>query len=174
MSNLLKIVQIAKRELNMDDDTYRDILEQVTGQRSSRGLNDFKLGKVVDKMKALGFKPKHKPRPRAEEVTKIRAIWRTMHKQGFVRNANDHAIDAYVKRMTSQSNGKGVERANWLRPEQAAEVLESLKKWHYRLMKEAILAQGGRIPMNDQCTGEAGYDKLAWYYANRALSVPKE
>ncbi|CAA6687584.1 Unannotated, partial [Lentimonas sp. CC6] len=28
-----------------------------------------------------------------------------MHKQGFIRNANDVAIDAYVKRMTTASNG---------------------------------------------------------------------
>jgi phage gp16-like protein len=164
MSNLLKLVQIAKRNLAMEDDSYRDVLEQCTGKRSAKGLNDIQLTKVLDRMKALGFKPKRKPHPRAEEVTKIRAIWRTMHAQGFVRNANDFALDAYVKRMTKTNNGQGVERANWLKSEQAAEVLEALKKWHYRLMRDAILEKGGRIPANDQCTGPAGYDKLAVYY----------
>lgn len=45
MSKLLKLVQIGKRELQLSDEAYRDLLEEVTGQRSSRGLNDFKLRK---------------------------------------------------------------------------------------------------------------------------------
>lgn len=167
MSNLLKLVQIAKRDLAMEDDSYRDVLEQCTGKRSAKGLNDIQLTKVLDRMKALGFKPKRKPQARAPEVAKIRAIWRTMHKQGFIRNANDVAIDAYVKRMTTASNGRGIEKAVWLKSAQAAEVLEALKKWHYRLMKEDILSQDGRIPMNNDCTGPAGYELLADYYIEK-------
>ncbi|WP_135381038.1 gp16 family protein [Vibrio tasmaniensis] len=167
MSNLLKLVQIAKRDLAMEDDSYRDVLEQCTGKRSAKGLNDIQLTKVLERMKSLGFKPKRKPQARAPEVAKIRAIWRTMHKQGFIRNANDVAIDAYVKRMTTASNGRGIEKAVWLKSTQAAEVLEALKKWHYRLMKEDILSQDGRIPMNDQNTGPAGYELLADYYIEK-------
>lgn len=152
MSNLLKLVQIAKRDLAMEDDSYRDVLEQCTGKRSAKGLNDIQLTKVLDRMKALGFKPKRKPQERAPEVAKIRAIWRTMHKQGFIRNANDVAIDAYVKRMTTASNGRGIEKAVWLKSAQAAEVLEALKKWHYRLPTEVITKSGGRIPSNNDCT----------------------
>ncbi|HGS4460691.1 TPA: gp16 family protein [Vibrio metschnikovii] len=171
MSKLLKLVQIGKRELQMSDETYRNLLQDITGQRSSRGLNDFKLSKVVDRMKQMGFVPiskaNQKPKPRrvrASEAEKIRAIWITMSKQGFLRNGSDQALDAYVKRMTSKINGIGVEQLSWLNSDQAYYVLEALKRWHYRLMKDAILAAGGRIPSNDQCTGPAGYDKLAAYY----------
>ncbi len=167
MSNLLKLIQIGKRDLAMEDDSYRDVLEQCTGKRSAKGLNDIQLTKVLDRMKALGFKPKRKSQPRAPEVTKIRAIWRTMHKQGFVRNANDSALDQYVKRMTARANGKGVERAVWLKPYQAADVLESLKMWHSRLMCESIISQGGKVPQNDTCTANAGYDTIAAYYVER-------
>ncbi|MFA0199077.1 gp16 family protein [Vibrio atlanticus] len=166
MSNLLKLVQIAKRDLAMEDDSYRDVLEQCTGKRSAKGLNDIQLTKVLDRMKALGFKPKRKPQARAPEVAKIGAIWRTMHKQGFIHNANDFAIDAYVKRMTTASNGRGIEKAVWLKSAQAAEVLEALKKWHYRLMAEVITKSGGSIPSNNDCTGPAGYELLAEHYAS--------
>lgn len=168
MSNLLKLIQIGKRDLVMDDDVYRDMLEQETGQRSAKNLSQWQLSKVLERMKALGFKPKHKSnkngKPRAPEVGKIKAIWITMHKQGFVRNGRDAAIDAYVRRMTTRMNGRGIERANWLKSHQAAEVLESLKKWHYRLMAEAITSKGGRLPTDDDCTGPAGYSKLAIFY----------
>ncbi|EID4424910.1 regulatory protein GemA [Vibrio vulnificus] len=169
MSKLLKLVQIGKRELQLSDEAYRDLLEEVTGQRSSRGLNDFKLSKMVDRMKQMGFVPVSKNKVeakkfRAYESEKILAIWITMSKQGFLRNGSDMALDAYVSRMTSQINGKGVAKLAWLNSEQAAYVLEALKKWHYRLMRDAIIAAGGRVPMNDKCTGPAGYDKLAWFY----------
>ncbi|NOE32008.1 gp16 family protein [Vibrio cholerae] len=172
MSKLLKLVQIGKRELQMDDEAYRSLLEEVTGQRSSRGLPDFKLSMVIDRMKSLGFVPRQQGqsqtnprRYRSSEAPKILAIWITMFKQGFVRNGSDQALDAYVKRMTSITNGgKGIERAAWLKSEEAYVVLESLKRWHYRLMSEAIVAAGGRIPSNDNCTGPAGYDKLAGFY----------
>ncbi|EGQ7799314.1 regulatory protein GemA [Vibrio parahaemolyticus] len=165
MSNLLKLVQIGKRELAMDDDTYRAMLKNITGQSSSKNLQQWQLSKVLDHLKSLGFKPKHKkPQPKAPEVAKIKAIWITMHKQGFVRDGSDSAIDAYVRRMTTHSNGRGIERAMWLKSYQASEVLESLKKWHYRLMCDAIIAKGGKIPKNDRLTGPAGYDKLAGYY----------
>ncbi|WP_158133686.1 gp16 family protein [Vibrio navarrensis] len=177
MSKLLKLVQIAKRELQLSDEAYRDLLEEVTGQRSSRGLDDAKLSKLVDRMKQLGFVPiskaNQKPKPRrvrASEAEKIRAIWITMNKQGFLRNGSDQALDAYVKRMTSKINGIGVDQLSWLNSDQAYYVLEALKRWHYRLMKDAILAAGGRVPKNDNCTGQAGYDKLAAYYKNQKRS----
>lgn len=144
MSALLKMVQIGKRQLNLDDDVYRDMLEQITGKRSCKGLSDAQLKKVIDWMKTKGFKVKRKPQPRAEEVKVIKAVWITMHQQGFIRNPKDLAIDAYCKRMTKQINGKGVERANWMTQEQAVYVLEALKQWHIRLMDEACIANGWR------------------------------
>ncbi|EGQ9150164.1 regulatory protein GemA [Vibrio parahaemolyticus] len=169
MSKLLKLVQIGKRELQLSDESYRNLLQEVTGQRSSRGLGDFKLSKMVDRMKQMGFVPVSKNKVeakkfRAYESEKILAIWITMNNQGFLRNGSDLALDAYVRRMTSQINGKGVAKLAWIDSEQAAYVLEALKKWHYRLMRDAIVAAGGRVPMNDKCTGPAGYDKLAWFY----------
>lgn len=164
MSNLLKLVQIGKRELAMEDDAYREMLHNLTGQRSCKALGHMQLKAVLDHMKALGFKPKQKPKPRAAEVTKIYAIWRTMYKQGFVRNGSDKAIDSYVRRMTTRMNGRGVERAIWLKSYQAADVLEALKKWHYRLMADAIITKGGKVPQNRDGTGPCGYATLAELY----------
>lgn len=171
MSKFLKLVQIGRRDLQLSDEQYRDLLQEVTGKRSARGLDDFRLGKVVDRMKTMGFVPmtkspaRRKPgKPRAAESAKIKAVWITMHKQGFVRDGSDGALNAYVKRMTSKVNGVGVERLEWLNSEQAYQVLEAIKRWHYRVIKDAILAAGGRIPKNDQLTGDAGYAKLVAYY----------
>ncbi|WP_447077694.1 gp16 family protein [Shewanella algae] len=159
MSNLLKLVQVGKRELHLDDDMYRNLLQKVTGVRSAKGLSEAQLNAVVSEMKAQGFKPRRTlpSRARAPEVAKIRAIWLTMFAQGFVRSNTEVALNSYAKRMTKTGNGQGVDRVEWLTSEQAAQVLEALKKWHYRLMADAIVASGGS-------PGSVGYDKLSAFY----------
>lgn len=87
-----------------------------------------------------------------------------MFEQGFVRSKTEVALNTYVKRMTKTSNGQGVDRIEWLTSDKAVQVLEGLKKWHYRCMADAIVARGGRVPANDKLTGPAGYEKLAVYY----------
>jgi len=166
MSNALKLVQIGKRDLHLDDDMYRNLLELITGKRSAKGLSENQLNAVVTEMKRRGFKPKSsKPQARAAEVAKIRAIWLTMFDQGFVRSKTEVALNTYVKRMTKTSNGQGIDRIEWLKSAQAVMVLEALKKWHWRCMADAIIARGGRVPLNDKLTDKAGYEKLAGYYS---------
>lgn len=171
MSKFLKLVQIGKRDLQLSDEQYRDLLEEVTGQRSARGLPDFKLGKVVDRMKSMGFVPitKAVPRrnpgiPRTAEAAKIKAIWITMHKQGFVRDGSDGALNAYVKRMTSKINGVGVERLEWLNGDQSVYVLEAIKRWHSRVMKDAIIAWMKENPSYEGLPIPYGYGKLVKCY----------
>ena len=43
----LAAIHLGKKELGLDDDTYRDMLEQVTGKRSAKGLNDDELVAVL-------------------------------------------------------------------------------------------------------------------------------
>ncbi len=57
---MLAKVHIAKKELGMDDDTYRDFLEKHTEQRSASKLNYYQLQNVLNAMQKSGFKPKTK------------------------------------------------------------------------------------------------------------------
>lgn len=169
MSKLQRLIQVAKRELAMDDDSYRAMLESVAKKRSTKGMSNAELSMVVERMKALGFQPKRKKQPRVDETLKIKAIWNVMYNQGFVYNNSDQTVDAYVSRMTSIINGKGVERAIWLDANLAYKVLECLKNWHLRLMKQAIVKAGLKVPLNDQGTKDAGYDAVADYYVSQFM-----
>ena len=156
-------INIGKKALGMDDDVYRQMLNNVTGKSSLKMLNDSQLSQVLEHMKkTLGFKPqakkqKAKPRPRALAVNKIRAIWITMYKQGFIENGSDDALDAYARRMTKTSNIEGVASINWVDNKQASQILESIKRWHYRLMKKALEA-------NNHAVETENYEKLTVRY----------
>ena len=52
-ANLAKI-HIAKKELNLEDEIYRDILHTQFTKTSSRDLNDFQAVKLLQHFQALG------------------------------------------------------------------------------------------------------------------------
>lgn len=178
---LLKIVQVGRRELGLDEEDYRCLLESVTGARSAKGLSAAKLEAVITAMKGLGFKvkvgaqvagrrsPPSSVKVQAPEVRKIRAIWITMYNDGFVRDGSDDALGSYIKRMTANANGgAGISRPEWLTSAQAERVLEALKKWHIRLMTAAIIERGDVVPEPRAHRDDAmpGYDLIREAYEN--------
>ncbi|MEG2262979.1 MAG: regulatory protein GemA [Acinetobacter sp.] len=48
-------IHMGKKQLGLDDDTYRDMLEQVTGKRSAKDMSDDDLVKVIQHLDQLGF-----------------------------------------------------------------------------------------------------------------------
>jgi len=48
-------IHMGKKQLNLDEDTYRDMLQQVTGKRSAKDMNDDDLLKVIQHLDGLGF-----------------------------------------------------------------------------------------------------------------------
>lgn len=55
-------IHAAKRDLGMDEDTYRNMLEKVTGKRSSAGLSYDERQKVLDYLRESGAKRTPKKR----------------------------------------------------------------------------------------------------------------
>lgn len=48
-------LHMGKKALSLDEDTYRDMLEQVTGKRSAKDMTDAELLKVIQHLDQLGF-----------------------------------------------------------------------------------------------------------------------
>jgi len=75
-------IHIAKKELGMDDSTYRAMLKQVAGVDSSKDLSAQGRALVLEHLKKAGFQGKHsgKPNnlpsssPRSAKLGKIEAL----------------------------------------------------------------------------------------------------
>lgn len=127
-------IHIAKQQLGMDDDTYRQMLWTVARVNSAGDL-DWKGRKdVLDHLKSKGFKVKPsknakttRPLASDEQSKKIRALWLDLHTAGAVRDPSEKALATYVKRMSK------VGALQWLSSAQASAVIESLKSWLDRL-----------------------------------------
>lgn len=139
---LIQLLHVARRELGMDEETYRGALQAATaqgnraGKRSASDMSVPELQRAVDHMKRCGFKVKAKtaqaPRPVVlPAAKKIRALWSELHAVGRVRDKSDAALDLWIKRET------GVEALAWLDVSQASQVIERLKKWGTRKVERA-------------------------------------
>ncbi|WAU72879.1 gp16 family protein [Acinetobacter sp. TR11] len=53
--NRIAAIHMGKKSLGLDDDTYRDMLEHVTGKRSAKDMSDDHLIHVLQHMETLGF-----------------------------------------------------------------------------------------------------------------------
>ncbi len=133
---LIKLIHVARRELGMDDDTYRLLLSGMKGLGGATSTADLSvpnLYRVLEQLKQRGFKvrPSKKQRPLAadEQSKKIRALWLALHDQGEVRDPSEEALAKFVMKMT------GVQALQWLSGEQASQVIENLKKWQRRVAR---------------------------------------
>ncbi|MGU5685229.1 gp16 family protein [Aeromonas allosaccharophila] len=183
---LLTLVHVGRRELSLDDEDYRALLESVTGSRSAKGLKAAQLEAVVTAMKGLGFKVKGNATGRrsppstahvqAPEVRKLRAIWITMKQDGLLHDGSEDALGSFIRRMTANANGGvGINRAEWLTSIQAERVLEALKKWHIRLMTTAIIERGDVVPEPRSHRDDAmpGYDLIRDAYEHPGQRPPR-
>jgi len=138
---LIRLIHVAKRDLAMDDDTYRALLVTSTGHDSSSHLSDTELNKVLAHMKRRGFKVRHttskskRTLAQSPQDKKIRALWLSLHKHGVIRDPSESALAAYVKRIA------GVDALQWLDIQQASQIIETLKQWQDRIDRAALQQQ---------------------------------
>ena len=124
---LLGKVHIAAKELKLAGDAYRDVLFGVTGKDSAGDCSDAELVAVLDRMKALGWKPAQpaglaRSRPADHKsAAKARALWISLHHLGVVANPSEAALEAFAKRQL------GCERLQWANQRDAYRLIEALK-----------------------------------------------
>lgn len=107
---LLAKVHIAKKELALDDELYRAVVERVTGASSSRDLNLGQLDALIAEFRRLGWKPKTARGQRPSGKPQVRLIWRLWIEMGRA----------------------GVADPEWLNDEAASTIVHALKQWQRR------------------------------------------
>ncbi len=131
---ILAKVHCAKRDLRLDDDTYRDLLERVTGKRSAAECSTAELGRVLDELRSKGWTATRGPTragtrklATSGQASKIRALWLSLYQLGEVKDPSEAALSAFVRRMT------GVEALQWLTPDKADTAIDALRGWCERI-----------------------------------------
>ena len=141
----IKKIHALTGAMGMEDAEYRKLLSDppykvTSSKKLSIAKADDLIADLEEKAVAMGVWEKRKPGRKAKakaldddpQVRKIRQLWIELAQAGKVRNASEAAMNKYVQRMT------GVAHAKWLDVAQASTVIEALKKWLARPVKEAV------------------------------------
>lgn len=137
---MLAKIHLAKKQLALSDDSYRDILRRVTGAESASALPDQKLDRVLGEFKRLGWKPKPNRTGTSKhaQIRMIHAVWADLCKLGIDAEDETAALRAFTQRQTKTlANPAGVSAPEFLDSNQANRVLEGLKAWRTRLRHAA-------------------------------------
>ena len=136
-NRLIKLIQVARRDLGLDEPNYRGILFAQGGNDSLAAMSIDGMQKVLDYLKGQGFKVRSTKTDRKQatglDASKVRALWLFLHELGAVHDPSEAALTAYVKRMVK------VDDVQWMRSGRRVEtVIESLKKWAMRYLPAAV------------------------------------
>ena len=136
-NRIIKLIQVARRDLGLDEPNYRGILFAQGGNDSLAAMPIDGMQKVLDYLKAQGFKVRKTRTDRKQatgiDASKVRALWLFLHELGAVRDPSEAALTAYVKRIVK------VDDLQWMRSGRRVEmVIESLKKWAMRYLPAAV------------------------------------
>jgi hypothetical protein len=131
---LIQLIHVAKTKLRQSDDVYQAVLVGVTGKASCGDMNVLELGRVLDRMKALGFTQTHsRTRGKRNPVRPSEATGqpdRLTDRQLYYikglfdlacRVTNEQALRALLRRQT------GVELLEWVPRAKAPAVILMLK-----------------------------------------------
>lgn len=158
MTSSIAAIHVAKKQLGLDDDTYRAKLANITGKSSVKDMTEAQRQKVLAVFRNEGFTPKGAarrpsgaPALTGKYAKKLQALWIAGYNLGIVRDRDDAALIAFIKRQT------GIEHERWLRyADDARKVIEALKGW---LQREAGVGFGN---LNGQDWLAPDGAKIAW------------
>ncbi len=140
---LIAKIHVAKKQLAMDEDDYRQILLDLTQHQSLTQCTEAELERVIGALKAKGFKPlpsrNGKPTAQHPSARKARALWISLYQLGVVRNGSEEALEAFARRQLK------CERLVWARQSDSFKLIEALKQMAERAGWRQSDAKGKRL-----------------------------
>lgn len=119
----MAIIHEAKKELGLDDESYRTLLKGAAGVRSAADIATYRqYAAVLDAFSQLGFRSIRRPsRQKSPQMDKCYALWCHLHELGAVRSKRYASMINYVHRMAGEQD--------IYHRDQLSMVIESLKQW---------------------------------------------
>lgn len=123
----LAAIHIAKKDLGLDDDTYRDMLFAVARVRSSADLDQGGRTAVIEHLRKSGFAKKRPQLGAAERVNKpaVAADCQSLVDKLEAQLTAAALPWAYAEAMAARMFR--VERLEWCRPEQLRKIVAALE-----------------------------------------------
>lgn len=144
-------IQIAKKQIDLDDASYRALLQRAAGVTSSTQLNTLaKADAVLDALSRLGFAHKKKPKPGQHPGTHPKSASfgapHTLEREPLLHKIEALLADlglpwAYADKIAENITGgkkpEAIKRLAWVPGKALRGVIAQLEKRHVKLCAEA-------------------------------------
>ena len=142
---MLAKIHVAKKQLALADDDYRQILLDEAGRTSAGDCTEAELERVLKRFQALGFKPLPKSgattRPAQHPVArKARALWISLYHLGAVEKPSEQALEAFARRQLK------CEKLVWANQSHGYKLIEALKAMAQRHGWPQVDEAGNNLP----------------------------
>ncbi len=127
----VRLIQVARKALGLDEEAYRAILRDHGGVDSATALTNAGFDRVMDRFRYLGFvsdkrKASFSPNDRAgmataAQIALIRELWAKLS-----RNASAASLDNWISRF-------GVDALRFADVDRAKRILGALRAWEQRI-----------------------------------------
>ncbi len=135
-------IHIAKKDLHMDDDSYREII-RIVGKAKSGSSADLDLAgrsRVLHHFKQKGWKPRKKKSTKnlsmasQGQIDLIHHIWQCLGARGVVKDTSKKSLRIWLMNTTQRYHDKkvGFSSPEFLPKWVAVKVIEQLKNWANR------------------------------------------
>ena len=144
---LQQTVHVACRELGLDGEARRDLQLAVTGKASMIDMTEADLERLLDRLKADGFKPQTGRRPAAPraDLRLVHVLWRRLGEAKLVERPGRAGLNAFVRARFGAAWGSVPADIDMLRDHKQIDMLvEALKQWCRRAGVD--IRPGGRAP----------------------------
>ena len=125
--NDLARIHILKKDLNLSDDEYRDLLQTLTGRRSARDLSYEERSRAAAHLEKLVRATKPQKVLIGPQEKKVLGLWGALQNAGAVQKNTLQPLSAWLQREGYPA------RLEWLSGAQVTKVVEQLKCWCKRL-----------------------------------------
>jgi phage gp16-like protein len=123
--SLIGKIHVAKTQLGIDEELYRDVLFDKVQRRSAKDCTDAELVTLIKHFEARGFTAKAKrPGPKPADLpfaNKARAMWISLHQLGAIDDPSEDALEAFCRRQMK------VAKMQWADATRAYKMIEALK-----------------------------------------------
>lgn len=133
-----QLINIARGQLNIDEDSYRAMIMRINkGKGSSlKDCTSQQLNQILIELKSKGFKTRpnikknHSKKHRSPIHNKILSLWIELERAGILRDGSDKALNNYCKKY--RWSDRDWDHWHFMEEAEALQMIERLKKWKDR------------------------------------------
>lgn len=141
--NTFAVINVARTQLGLDEETIRALYVRVTGINSLRAMSERQRLAIVEELKRSGFvvRPGKKSAAKLDRIRPaanrphcrhIHALWRSCVQLGVVNDGSIKAKNAFCKKFVAPHDDKVAVDVDFLSKEQADPVISALKAMEQR------------------------------------------